>query len=128
MRLDFLDVDCNIAEVMILSFKSCESILFSNLIQRDCPSVLLEDKQNASYSKGYVRFTEEWSVCLARGSCRGDEGLSIDGSPLPSVDGDARIWLGEKRGTPSESSWNSIDPPVRFRVQIGYEGLAPTTD
>ncbi|KAF3576609.1 hypothetical protein DY000_02032673 [Brassica cretica] len=42
---DFLDVDCNNAEVMILSFNSCESLLFSNLFQRDCPSVLLEDKQ-----------------------------------------------------------------------------------
>ena len=39
-------MDCNIAEVMILSFKSCESLLFSNLFQRDCPSVLLEDTQN----------------------------------------------------------------------------------
>ncbi|KAF2535946.1 hypothetical protein F2Q68_00021744 [Brassica cretica] len=46
-RRDFLDVDCNIAEVMILSFKSCESLLFLNLFQRDCPSVLLEDKQKA---------------------------------------------------------------------------------
>ena len=36
----------NIAEVMILNFKSCESLLFSNLFQRDCPFVLLEDKQN----------------------------------------------------------------------------------
>uniref|UniRef100_A0A0D3DAM0 Uncharacterized protein n=1 Tax=Brassica oleracea var. oleracea TaxID=109376 RepID=A0A0D3DAM0_BRAOL len=44
---DFLDVDCNIADVMILSFKSCESLLFSNLFQRDCPSVLLKDNQNA---------------------------------------------------------------------------------
>uniref|UniRef100_A0A0D3A8V4 Uncharacterized protein n=1 Tax=Brassica oleracea var. oleracea TaxID=109376 RepID=A0A0D3A8V4_BRAOL len=34
-------------EVVILSFKSCESLLFSNLFQRDCPSVLLEDKQKA---------------------------------------------------------------------------------
>jgi len=39
-------VDCNIVEVMILSFKSCESLLFSNLFQRDCLFVLLEDKQN----------------------------------------------------------------------------------
>ncbi|KAF3563241.1 hypothetical protein DY000_02016086 [Brassica cretica] len=46
---DFLDVDCNIAEVMILSFKSCESLLFSNLFQRDCPSVLLEDKQKGTF-------------------------------------------------------------------------------
>ncbi|KAF3494077.1 hypothetical protein DY000_02053063 [Brassica cretica] len=29
--------------------------------------------------------------------------------------------LGEKGGTPSESSWNSIDSPVRFRVQIEHE-------
>ncbi|KAF3489028.1 hypothetical protein F2Q69_00055692 [Brassica cretica] len=46
---DFLDVDCNITEVMILSFKSCESLLFSNLFQRDYPSVLLEDKQMCIY-------------------------------------------------------------------------------
>jgi len=39
-------VDCNIAEVMILNFKSCESLLFSNLFQRDYMSVFLEDKQN----------------------------------------------------------------------------------
>uniref|UniRef100_A0A0D3BTQ4 Uncharacterized protein n=1 Tax=Brassica oleracea var. oleracea TaxID=109376 RepID=A0A0D3BTQ4_BRAOL len=35
----------SLEEVMILSFKSCESLLFSNFFQRDCPSVLLEDKQ-----------------------------------------------------------------------------------
>ena len=38
-------MDCNIVEVMILSFKSCESLLFSNPFQRNCPFVLLEDKQ-----------------------------------------------------------------------------------
>ena len=42
---DFLDVDCNIPEVMILSFKFCESLLFTNLFHIDCPFVLLEDKQ-----------------------------------------------------------------------------------
>ena len=42
---DLLDVDCNISKVVILKFKSCESLLFSNLFQRDYPSVLLEDKQ-----------------------------------------------------------------------------------
>ena len=31
---DFLDVDYNIVEVMILSFKLCEFLLFSNLFQR----------------------------------------------------------------------------------------------
>ncbi|KAF3494576.1 hypothetical protein DY000_02053263 [Brassica cretica] len=36
----------SLEEVLILSFKSCESSLFSNLFHRDCPSVLLEDKQN----------------------------------------------------------------------------------
>ncbi|KAF3580879.1 hypothetical protein DY000_02035894 [Brassica cretica] len=57
-----------------------------------------------------VNLSEEWSVCLARGSCRGDEGLSIEGAPLVLIDGDARMWakLGEKGGTPSESSWNSF--------------------
>ena len=48
--------------------------------------------QSASYRRSYACFTEEWPVCLARGSCRGDEGLSIDGSPLPSIDGDAKTW------------------------------------
>ncbi|KAF2576249.1 hypothetical protein F2Q70_00003091 [Brassica cretica] len=49
-------------------------------------------RQSASYSISYDCFTEEWSVCLARGSCRGDKGRSIDGAPLPSIYGDARIW------------------------------------
>nr|VDD50065.1 unnamed protein product [Brassica oleracea] len=45
---DFLDVDYNILKVIILSFTLCESLLFLNLFQRDCLSVLLEDKQNGS--------------------------------------------------------------------------------
>ncbi|KAF3523135.1 hypothetical protein F2Q69_00049303 [Brassica cretica] len=48
--------------------------------------------QSTSCSRSYARFTEEWSVCLVRGSCRGDEGLSIDVAALVSVDSDARIW------------------------------------
>ncbi|KAF3508943.1 hypothetical protein F2Q69_00007183 [Brassica cretica] len=60
--------------------------------------------QSASCSRSCPRYTERCSVCLARGSCRGDEGLSIYETTLASVDGDARIWLGEKGGTPSESS------------------------
>ena len=47
-------MDCNIAEVMILSFKSCESLLFSNLFQRDYLFVLLEDKQKGK-SEGVDR-------------------------------------------------------------------------
>ncbi|KAF2611679.1 hypothetical protein F2Q70_00013179 [Brassica cretica] len=39
----------------------------------------------------YARFAEEWSVCLARESCRGDEGPLIDDTALVSIDGDARI-------------------------------------
>ena len=46
-----MDVVCNIIEVMILSLKLCESLLFSNISQRDYPSVLLEDKQKCK-SKG----------------------------------------------------------------------------
>ena len=41
-------MDCNIVEVMILSFKSCESLLFSNLFQRDCMFVLLEASKMVS--------------------------------------------------------------------------------
>ncbi|KAF2611599.1 hypothetical protein F2Q70_00011999 [Brassica cretica] len=41
----------SLEEVMILSIKSCESLLFSNLFQRDCPSVLLEDKQKGTTMK-----------------------------------------------------------------------------
>ncbi|KAF2567810.1 hypothetical protein F2Q68_00024862 [Brassica cretica] len=48
--------------------------------------------QSASCNRSYARFTEEWSVCLARGSCRRDEGLSIDNTALVSIDSDARIW------------------------------------
>ena len=32
-------MDCNIVEVMILSFRSCEFLMFSNLSQRDCSVV-----------------------------------------------------------------------------------------
>ncbi|KAF3493865.1 hypothetical protein DY000_02053062 [Brassica cretica] len=56
----------------------------------------------------YARFTEEWSVGLARGSCREEEHISIDAELLTSIDMDARMRLGKKGGTPSESSWNSI--------------------
>ncbi|KAF3565536.1 hypothetical protein DY000_02013278 [Brassica cretica] len=95
-RNDFLDVDCNIADVMILSFKSCESLLFSNPFQRDCPFVLLEDKQkvlgqSASCSRSYARFPDEWSLYLARGSCREEERMSIDAELLTSIDMDARM-------------------------------------
>ena len=36
---DLLDMDYNIKEVMIMSFKSCEFPMFSNLFQRDCSVV-----------------------------------------------------------------------------------------
>ncbi|KAF2542668.1 hypothetical protein F2Q68_00031165 [Brassica cretica] len=48
--------------------------------------------QSTSSSRSYAYFTEEWSVCLLRGSCRGDEGLSIVETAFLSIDGDARIW------------------------------------
>ncbi|KAF3563453.1 hypothetical protein DY000_02015897 [Brassica cretica] len=48
--------------------------------------------QSASCSRSYAHFTEDWSVCLARGSCRGDEGLSIDNTALVPINSDARIW------------------------------------
>nr|VDD25014.1 unnamed protein product [Brassica oleracea] len=31
--------------------------------------------QSASCSRSYAHFTEEWLVCLARGSCREEEHL-----------------------------------------------------
>ncbi|KAF2621055.1 hypothetical protein F2Q68_00040548 [Brassica cretica] len=43
-------------------------------------------------ARSYAHFTEEWSFCLARGSCRGDEGLSIDVAALVSIDSDTRMW------------------------------------
>ena len=46
--------------------------------------------QSASYIRSYVRFTEEWHVCLARGNCQGDEGMSIDDRLLASINGDLR--------------------------------------
>ncbi|KAF3574927.1 hypothetical protein F2Q69_00058834 [Brassica cretica] len=92
---DFLDVDCNIAEVMILSFKSCEYLLFSNLFQRDCPSVLLEDKQ-----KDFM------SVLLKSGQSASRE---KDAEEMKDCQSMKQHWLGEKGETPSESSWNSLD-------------------
>ena len=34
---------------------------------------------------------DRWA-CLKRGSCRGDEGLSIDETAVVSIEGDAKIW------------------------------------
>ncbi|KAF2575284.1 hypothetical protein F2Q70_00002498 [Brassica cretica] len=48
--------------------------------------------QSASCSRGYAHFTEEWSVCLARGSCRKEEATSIDTALCTSIDGDPRSW------------------------------------
>uniref|UniRef100_A0A0D3CFD2 Uncharacterized protein n=1 Tax=Brassica oleracea var. oleracea TaxID=109376 RepID=A0A0D3CFD2_BRAOL len=56
----------------------------------------------ASCSRSYARFTEEWSVCLASGSCRGDDGLSIDNTALVSIDSDAKIWA-ERNLCPTEA-------------------------
>ncbi|KAF2532574.1 hypothetical protein F2Q70_00029230 [Brassica cretica] len=47
--------------------------------------------QSASCSRSYARFTEKWSVCLARGSCREEERMSIDAELLTSIDMDARM-------------------------------------
>ncbi|KAF2559474.1 hypothetical protein F2Q68_00016997 [Brassica cretica] len=41
-------------------------------------------------SKSYARLTEEWSVCVARGSCREEEDTSI--ALCTSIDGDPRSW------------------------------------
>ncbi|KAF3595211.1 hypothetical protein DY000_02022682 [Brassica cretica] len=46
--------------------------------------------QSASSSRSYACSTEEWSLCLARGSCRRDERMSIDGAPIMSIGGDTR--------------------------------------
>ncbi|KAF2535584.1 hypothetical protein F2Q68_00020426 [Brassica cretica] len=46
--------------------------------------------QSASRSRSYARFTEECSVCLARGSCREEEAASIDAALCTSIDGDSR--------------------------------------
>ncbi|KAF3527183.1 hypothetical protein F2Q69_00046070 [Brassica cretica] len=47
--------------------------------------------QSASRSKRYACFTEEWSVCLARGSCREEERMLIDSELMISIDMDARM-------------------------------------
>ncbi|WZZ32268.1 hypothetical protein YC2023_015669 [Brassica napus] len=56
--------------------------------------VILEsfEVQNCTNARSYACFIEEWLVCLARGSCRGDEGLSIDETTLVSIESDATIW------------------------------------
>ncbi|KAF3513900.1 hypothetical protein F2Q69_00004184 [Brassica cretica] len=48
--------------------------------------------QSASSSRSYARFTEEWSVCLVRRSCREEERMSIDAELMISIDMDARMW------------------------------------
>ncbi|KAG5388864.1 hypothetical protein IGI04_030405, partial [Brassica rapa subsp. trilocularis] len=49
------------------------------------------DRQSASCSPSYTRFTKEWSVCLARESCREEERISIDAELLKSIDMDDRM-------------------------------------
>ncbi|WZY87054.1 hypothetical protein YC2023_033438 [Brassica napus] len=49
--------------------------------------------QSASCSRSDVRFTEEWSVCLSRGSCREEEATSIDAALCTSIDGDPRSYI-----------------------------------
>ncbi|KAF2589765.1 hypothetical protein F2Q70_00038561 [Brassica cretica] len=126
-------------EVMILSFKSFESLLFLNLFQRDYPFVLLEDKQKevmpvllkSGQSASQEEAVEEMKDCRStkhpchRSTVMPEYGLNIFYDRLKPR---SHTKLGEKGGTPSESSWNSFDPPVRFRVQIGYEGLAPNIE
>ncbi|KAF3551552.1 hypothetical protein DY000_02007955 [Brassica cretica] len=41
--------------------------------------------QSASCSRGYAHFPEEWSVCFARESCRGDE-WNVDRRCTPGVE------------------------------------------
>ncbi|KAF2611600.1 hypothetical protein F2Q70_00011998 [Brassica cretica] len=65
--------------------------------------------QSASCSRRYACFTKEWSVYLARESCRGDEGLSIDETALVLIER-------EKGGTPPESSWNSFGFLIAFII------------
>ncbi|KAF2554872.1 hypothetical protein F2Q68_00015404 [Brassica cretica] len=48
--------------------------------------------QSASCSRTYASFTEEWSVCLARGSYREEKATSIDAALCTSIDGDPRSW------------------------------------
>ncbi|KAF2575285.1 hypothetical protein F2Q70_00002499 [Brassica cretica] len=48
--------------------------------------------QSASCSRCYARFTEEWSVYLARGICREEEATSINAALCTSIDGDPRSW------------------------------------
>ena len=48
--------------------------------------------QSASYSRSYSCFTNEVSVCLARGSCREHKGVSIDAALCISIDKNPRMW------------------------------------
>ena len=72
--------------------KKIESIFWHKIelwVRFPMPSV---SGQSASCSRSYARFTEEWSVCLARGSCREEKAASIDAAFCTSIDGDPRSW------------------------------------
>ncbi|KAG5378180.1 hypothetical protein IGI04_026022 [Brassica rapa subsp. trilocularis] len=140
-EIDFLDVDCNIVEVMILSFKSCE-LLFSKPLSERLPSVLLEDKQ-----KGSGTFRRNMVILESFGAFGGVElhrrvrCLSMDGDLktvnqhpvaevmpvlLKSGQSASREEAAEKRKprrSMQHSARRSVEipdhPPVRFRVQIG---------
>ncbi|KAF2548794.1 hypothetical protein F2Q70_00020466 [Brassica cretica] len=47
--------------------------------------------QSTSCKRSYACFTEEWSVYLARGSCREEERMSIDAELLTLIDMDSRM-------------------------------------
>ncbi|KAF3532905.1 hypothetical protein DY000_02040726 [Brassica cretica] len=74
--------------------------------------------QSASCSRSYAHFTEEWSGCLARGRCRGDEGLSIDITALVSIDSDARIWREESIDTLQAASIDNVNQASNDTIQL----------
>ncbi|KAF3564640.1 hypothetical protein DY000_02015900 [Brassica cretica] len=105
------------------------------------PPLRLDSWKSVQSCRSYARFTEGWSVYLARGSCGGDKGLSIDNTALVSIDSDSRTWvkhisrpfeaqkphqLGEKGGTPSESSSATGSVEIHMSIDTAHLTLIDT--
>ncbi|KAF2534272.1 hypothetical protein F2Q70_00029966 [Brassica cretica] len=81
-----------------------------------------------SGSRGYARFTEEWSVCLARGSSRGDEGLLIDVAALVSVDSDAKMYIPSSTRSNKETQLLFSPDPASLEHSICKEARSSSID
>ncbi|KAF3534736.1 hypothetical protein DY000_02042907 [Brassica cretica] len=89
------------------------------------PKVVAKDLVSSTGS--YVRFTEAWSVCLARVSCREKKATSIDAALCTSIDGDPRWYIPISTRT-SKEELLYVSDPTRLERSIRKERRSPSID